>query len=399
MSSFIIPVRAKSFCDDSYSGEKIGFAIIARQNFDRQGSDMRTKPLFSGYVLSLVILLLGASGCAPISAPGASNGSGLPISRTYFAFDTIVTVKVYDERVTDAHFKELESLMKEIEGKLSRTIETSDVSQVNLQAGQEAVRVSDETFGLVRQAVGYAELTDGRFDPAIGPLVDLWQIGKEGAKVPPQADIERKRDLVDFRNIETDETNRTVKLAQSGMSIDLGGIGKGYAADRIAERLLEMGFKSAIIDLGGNIMAVGTKPGGELWNIGIQAPDEMRGNPIGQIRVDNQTIVTSGVYERYFMENGQRYHHILDTKTGYPVRNELISVTIVADRSADADALSTAAFALGLEEGLQLTQSLDRVEALFVTAERKVYMTDGLIKSFRLTDETYELANLAAKAN
>ncbi|CAH0122478.1 FAD:protein FMN transferase [Paenibacillus sp. CECT 9249] len=360
---------------------------------------MRTKPLFSGYVLSLVILLLGASGCAPISAPGASNGSGLPISRTYFAFDTIVTVKVYDERVTDAHFKELESLMKEIEGKLSRTIETSDVSQVNLQAGQEAVRVSDETFGLVRQAVGYAELTDGRFDPAIGPLVDLWQIGKEGAKVPPQADIERKRDLVDFRNIETDETNRTVKLAQSGMSIDLGGIGKGYAADRIAERLLEMGFKSAIIDLGGNIMAVGTKPGGELWNIGIQAPDEMRGNPIGQIRVDNQTIVTSGVYERYFMENGQRYHHILDTKTGYPVRNELISVTIVADRSADADALSTAAFALGLEEGLQLTQSLDRVEALFVTAERKVYMTDGLIKSFRLTDETYELANLAAKAN
>ena len=219
----------------------------------------------------------------------------------------------------------------------------------------------------------------------------LWGIGQEGASVPGASGIDEALTFIDYRRVELDPEARTIKLLVPGMSLDLGAIAKGYAADVIAEYLRSQGFESAIIDLGGNILAMGAKPNGSPWTVGIQDPGENRGEHIGLVRVTDKTIVTSGVYERYFIEDGAAYHHIFDTDTGYPVNNGLLSVTIVTDRSIDADAMSTTIFSLGLEKGLDFVESREGTDALFITTEGLVYASSGLRGSLEMTDESYRL--------
>lgn len=319
------------------------------------------------------------------------DGTARPKAETYFIFDTLVTVKIYDGQPTAAHFKEIEQIMKTIDKQMNRNREDSELSEVNRQSGQQAVAVSEQTFHVVRTALNYAASSKGKFDPTVGPLVDLWGIGKEGAKRPAQAAIDQTLGLIGYKKVELNEAGRTIRLAMQGMELDLGAIAKGYAADRIAAYLKETGFTSAIIDLGGNILAMGRKPGGELWSIGVQNPLEPRGAHIGIIKADNQTIVTSGIYERYFIENGEHYHHIMDPDRGYPVRNGLVGVTIVTDRSEDADALSTTLFSLGLEEGMRFVESRPNTDALFITDSNKVYVTSGLKGKLALTNEQFTL--------
>ncbi|AHD04341.1 FAD:protein FMN transferase [Paenibacillus larvae] len=341
-------------------------------------------------LLFSVMLAIGLVGCSnqSESKKGASTAAVEPKSETYFIFDTIVTIKVYDPRVTDQNFKEMHDMMKDIDQKMSRTVEDSELSKIQQAAGKEAVKISDETYYVIKTAMKYAEMLDGRFDPAIGPLVSLWGIGTEGAKVPPKDEIEKNRKLSDFRKITLHDEDKSVKLEEAGMALDLGGIAKGYIADRIADYLTEHDFHSAIIDLGGNIFALGKKPDGRLWTVGVQDPAESRGNQIGNIKVDNQTVVTSGIYERYFVEDGKHYHHILDPDTGYPVENNLSSVTILTDKSIDADALAKT-FTLGLEKGLDFVEKLKGVEAVFITKDKKVYTTSGM--KLNLTNDKYTL--------
>lgn len=175
-------------------------------------------------------------------------------------------------------------------------------------------------------------------------------------------------------------------LANEDMIIDLGGIAKGYAADVIADYLKSKNIDNAIIDLGGNVLALGGNGKTDKWNIGIQNPFEPRNKHIGILSVRDKTVVTSGVYERYFIESGKRYHHILDPFTGYPVESPLMSVSIIADKSIDADGLSTTVFALGLEKGTELIESLDGIEAIFVDKDKNVYITKSLKESFRITN-------------
>jgi len=190
-----------------------------------------------------------------------------------------------------------------------------------------------------------------------------------------------------------DPNKLTVYLPVAGMRLDLGAIAKGYAADEVEKIMVAHKVKSAIIDLGGNVFVYGKKKDGTPWRVGIQNPYSDRGEYIGLVTGGQMTVVTSGVYERYFIENGKRYHHILDTTTGFPVDNGLISVSIVTESSIDADALSTSVFALGLDKGMKLVESLQDVYAIFIDSNNKVYLSPGTNKIFTLTDNKFTLSD------
>ncbi|MFD2117502.1 FAD:protein FMN transferase [Paenibacillus yanchengensis] len=342
------------------------------------------------YLVMLICFMMVITGCA--SESNIAEEKKLPISENFFIFDTIVSIRVYDERVNEQHFTDMKQLLEEIDQKMNRMVEGSEVSEVNKQAGKAAVTVSEDTFLVIKTAKDYAEQSAGSFDPTIGPLVDLWAIGNGGTTVPERAKITAAQSLIDYNNLVLDENKLEIKLLEAGMTIDLGAIAKGYAADVIAAYLQEQGFESAIIDLGGNILAMGSKPGGQAWSIGVQSPEEKRGDHLGTLPVTNKTVVTSGVYERYFIENEQVYHHVLDRKTGFPVQNELASVTIVTENSMNADALSTATFVLGLKQGMAFIEQLDYAEAIFVTNDHQVYISTDLKDKFTLTNSNYSLA-------
>ncbi|WP_310831843.1 FAD:protein FMN transferase [Paenibacillus pedocola] len=331
------------------------------------------------------------SGGATVSEEGGTKA----LSQTYYIYDTVVNIKVFGDKATQQNMDDIQQLLERMDTEFSRTKEDGELYAVNQAAGKEAVTVSDETLDVVKQSLKYAEEMDGLFDPTIGPLVDLWAIGEGGEHVPDQADIDAAKSLTNYKDVIIDEAAKTIKLAKEGMVLDMGGIGKGYAADRIAEYLKEQGLDSAMINLGGSsIIALGNKPNGSPWNIGLQDPDQSRGTQLGTIKISDEVIDASGVYERFFMQDGVRYHHILDPRTGFPSQNGLKSITIMSPNATDADALSTGVFLMGLEEGMKYLESLpEKVDAFFITDDNKIYATSGLKDRLILTDPTYTFAN------
>ena len=271
----------------------------------------------------------------------------------------------------------------------------SGVLAINRQAGVAPVKVRADLILVLETALRYAELSGGAFDPTIGPLVKLWGIGTDRQRIPSDKEIAAALTLVNFRDLIVDRDSGTAFLRRKGMEIDLGGIAKGYAADEAARIAKEGKVKRGIIDLGGNILTLGWRgeKGKELlpWRIGVQNPFGNRGEYIGKLTVHDTSVVTSGVYERYFENEGRRYHHILSTRDGYPVDNGLLSVTIVTERSMEADALSTSVFAMGFERGKALIDSIPGAEAVFVFADRSVKITEGLSGIFTLTNDEFTL--------
>lgn len=313
-------------------------------------------------------------------------------SQQRLLMSTVVSVAIYDEKkVPDEDFETIFNVISQWESMLSKNIETSEISQINQQAGLKSVQVDESVVELIQIANRYSESSEGLFDITIGPLVDLWGIGTDEAHVPTEDQIESVRALMDYRAIELDEQNQTVYLPTAGMSIDLGGIAKGYIADRVKETILELGYESALINLGGNVLTVGSKTDGSSWKIGIRNPQAEDGSELGYVEVNNQSVVSSGTYERFFTENGQVYHHILNPFSGYPEDNSLEAVVIVSDQSVDGDALSTTVFLLGLEKGETFIDSLDGVEAIFITSDQTITVTGGLKNQFKLTEESYQL--------
>lgn len=350
-------------------------------------------------LLSATLLIGLLSGCGSTASDknqgGAANGqtqSVKPVSETFFIFDTVVTIKIYDNRATAKNFKELEALMKDIDYKINRSNEDSEIYAVNANAGIAPVKVSQTTFDLVKIAVDYAQQTQGLLDPSIGPLVSLWNIGHEDAHVPPAKEIEAAQKLIDYRKVELNEDTLEIYLQEKGMDIDLGSYGKGYAADLIYDKLKEQGFESAIIDLGGNVFAMGSKPGNLEWTVGIQDPDQERGNEIGTVKVIDKTVVTAGIYERFFVENDKFYMHILDPRTGYPAENNISSVTIIADSSTAADTMDTSLLIMGIEDGLKFAEE-NNTEALFITKDKQLYATPGFKELLNKTNDEYTYAN------
>jgi thiamine biosynthesis lipoprotein len=314
---------------------------------------------------------------------------------------TTVTVTIYDE-VPNGAFEKVFSRIKDIEEKMSTSEEdydSTELMKVNRNAGKQPVEVSQDTFTVVKAGLEFTALTDGAFDVTVGPLVDLWGIGTEEAEVPSEEEIAAVLPKIDADKVRLDAEAGTIYLEEEGMALDVGGIAKGYAADEVASMLKDMGVEHALLDFGGNILTVGKKPNGDEWKIGIQNPGQTRGKYLGIVTTGPKTIVTSGNYERYFEKDGVRYHHILDTENGYPSRTGLASVTIVTDRSMAADALATAAYAMGPEKGLEFVRELRDVEAAFVSKENEVFLTDGMRSVFSLENEAYSEASLAHQAD
>ena len=312
-------------------------------------------------------------------------------SRTEFVLGAAVCTITLFEQGKDSIYRDIFSRLREIENLMSVNIPLSDVSRINAAAGIEPVQVHDDVFKVIERALYYAQLSGGAFDPSVGPLVSLWGIGSNNARAPSHAEIEKVLPLINWRDIELDPQTKSVYLKNKGMSLDLGAIAKGYAADEAAVIIRKENIARAIIDLGGDILILGKKKDRSLWKVGVQDPDGSRGSYIGILQITEQTVVTSGVYERFFEENGIRYHHIFLPSDGFPVSNGLLSVTIITHNSTDADALSTAVFVLGYEKGLSLIESLPETEAVFIFEDRSIRKTAGA--DFTLNDDSYFLVN------
>lgn len=305
-----------------------------------------------------------------------------------YCMGTNVIQRVYGERFIGAGVThQAAEELKRLEDMLSFYKADSEVSLVNRSAGQEYVHLSKDTLYIIKKAKEYAEVCGGTFDITAAPLIELWGVFTKNQRVPANGEIDDAKALIDYRDILIDEKSSSVKLQRKGQKIDLGGIAKGFAADRVVEIYRNNGIESAFINIGGNVLALGTKPDGSFWNIGIQNPLEPRGECIGAVLAADKTIVTSGDYVRYFEKDNVKYHHILDPRTGYPSASGIMSVTIITESSIDADALSTAAFILGLEKGMKFIESINSVDAVFITKDKKVYTTEGIKDSFIFAGE------------
>ena len=320
----------------------------------------------------------------------SASPSTTPLKRTEVLMGTTVSVSLFDhqdEAILDEAFK----LVKLLENELSLNKQSTLLTDLNASAGTSPYPVNDILFDIVQKGLYYSDLTGGSFDISVGPLVKLWSIGLPEARVPSDMEIQSVLPLISYNNVLLDESAQTIYLETPGMQLDLGGIAKGYTADALANLLKDKGVEHALIDLGGNIYALGTKVDGSLWKVGIQDPFENRNNTIGYIPIANQSVVTSGIYERYLESDGKKYHHILDPSTGYPFDNDIAGVTIISDASIDGDALSTSVFSKGLEEGLEFVKSLPNIDAIFITKDSKVYLTDGIKDDFVLTNGAFTL--------
>ncbi|MGE5485395.1 MAG: FAD:protein FMN transferase [Ignavibacteriales bacterium] len=299
-------------------------------------------------------------------------GTSRPVEKSDIAMDTFIRVRAYGPGAAEAAEAALAEFRR-LDALLNPYVESSEVAAVNRSAGAGAVRVSPETLEVIERALWYAGRTGGLFDPTVFPLVKAWDFA--GAPhVPSRRELDNAVRLVDYRKVRLDRANSTVALVEKGMGLDLGGIAKGYATDRAVAVLRASGVKSAMIDAGGNVYALGVKPSGILgaapWIVGIQHP-RTPGETIATARVSGESVVTSGDYQRYFESGGVRYHHILDPTTGYPARG-FQSVTIIGPSSVDCDALSTAVFVMGEEAGFRFLQDSTGFSAVAVRSDGTV---------------------------
>ncbi len=354
-------------------------------------------------VISLFVLGMVLSGCGKREC-----------STSFTAMDTYMEITAYtsDENVLD----EAEQEILRLESLLSVTDEGSETYAIN-HADGERVEVSDETYEILSLALELAEETDGAFDPTIYPLVEAWGFTTGDYRVPGKDEISTLLELVNYTKVklrrdgsndgdlsegdinddnsseaDSDEGVFGVTLPE-GMQLDLGAIAKGYAADKVCVLLEDAGVESALLYLGGNIQTIGTKPDGSAWRIGIQEPETSE--YIGILSVSDAAVVTSGGYERYFTDDdGEIYWHIIDPTTGYPADSGLLSVTIIADSGAYADALSTALFVMGAEKAIAFWQEHDDFDMVLLTESGEVYVTDGIYEVFELKDEEYSVVKV-----
>ena len=289
----------------------------------------------------------------------------------YDILNTVITLTAYteDRQVLKDALEE----SRRLEKILSRTIEGSDVWRIN-HAGGEPVQISDDTAAILRCAAEISKASGGAFDVTIAPVSTMWDFTSGATVLPDAEDIARAAELVDYTQVKLE--GNTVTLPE-GMMIDLGGIAKGYIADKVKEYLMGRGVEHAILSFGGNVVGIGTKPDGEQWKVGIQDIDKKTGEYMLVARNNGGSTVTSGIYERGFELDGVRYHHLLSPQTGWPAQNELASVTIFSESSMEGDALATAAFVLGLENGMKLIEGMEGIEAVFIERNREVSLTSG----------------------
>lgn len=329
------------------------------------------KRIYSYCLILIMILLLSAF---YIYASRHSKGKK-PITDTQFALNTVITITLYDTQDTsilDGAFE----LCRNYENVFSRTLESSELYQLN-HSDKKTFTVSSDLASLISTGLTYSNLSKGAFDISIAPVSQLWDFTADSPKVPSSTDITANLPYVGYQNFTLNGTTLTRNSTHN--QLDLGAIAKGYIADRIKDYLLSNTVKSAIINLGGNILCVGSKEGAP-FNIGVQAPFRERSQTIASLQISDRSIVTSGIYERYFTKGEKLYHHILNPKTGYSYENDLIAVTILSDDSVTGDALSTTCFALGYEDALTYLNTLPNVDGILITSDNQLHYTDNFPK-------------------
>jgi len=306
-------------------------------------------------IISIITFIL-LSGCS-------DQVNSTPTSKTAFALDTVITITIYDkdsEQLIDLCFDEV----KRLENLFSNTIVGSDIYNINHSKAFSEIKVSPETIEIIKKSIYYSQLSNGAFDI--------------NATIPSQANIKAALTTIDFNNIIIKQNTNDIYLKQKEMSLDLGGIAKGYIADKLCDLLLQNGCKSAIINLGGNVLTVGEKPDKSLYKIGIQNPNAPIGEYLAIVKVKAKSIVTSGIYERYFIKDGIRYHHILNPFTGYPYESDIAGITIISNKSVDGDALSTICFTLGTRKALAFIETIKDTEAIVVDIDGNIVKSSGI---------------------
>lgn len=356
---------------------------------------MGKKLRLSAIFILIAFLFIGCSSGNEDNAQANNKLLENPYQKTEIVMGTAVTLRIYDEGKEELIETAFEKL-RELDKIADLRTEGSEIYEINQNAGVKPVKVSDEIFTLIEKGIEYGEASDGLFDITIEPLTSLWNIGFDDARKPEQEEIDEVLPLIDYNMIELNEAEKTVFLKEKGMGIDLGAIAKGYFTDLVAQLFKENGVTSAIIDLGGNLYVMGNHPEGREWSVGIQDPFAGRGQTVGKFHATNKSIVTSGIYERVLHVDGVDYHHLLNPNDGYPFENEIAGVSIISDKSIDGDGLSTAVFAKGLEEGMEFIEQMDGIEAVFVTKEKKIYVSSGLAGEFEVLNDEFELAELPA---
>ena len=305
----------------------------------------------------------------------------------FFAMDTVMTINAYGSK-SESAVKAAQNEINRLDKLLSVQKENSEIFKLNQS---KKMTVSEDTLTLITRSKEIYTLTDGAFDISCEPLIREWGFysGLKN-KVPSQLVIENALEGVGAEHIKIKDSTVTL---DDNTSLDLGGIAKGYASHKAAEILKENGVTSALMSLGGNVRAIGSKPDGESWSVAVTDPDD-NSRSIGTLKISDKAVVTSGGYQRYFEENGQTYHHIIDTKTGYPADSGLKSVTIVSDDDALADALSTALFVMGLEKsGKFYSENSSLFGAVFITDKGEIYVTDNLKDSF-MSEQGFEVISI-----
>lgn len=319
----------------------------------------------------MALMLLALSGCSLEQEPAVNS---------FFAMNTYMTCTAYGENAQDA-LNEIAGLVRTLESLWSVTDEESEIYRANHSEGK-SVEVSSETADVISFALYMAKETGGALDPTIYPVLMAWGFTTDSKQVPASEAVDALLELVDYDRIRLDGTRLTIP---NGMQLDLGAVGKGYTADLAAQVLQEHGVESALLNLGGNIQAIGTRPDGSDWRIGVRAPWE-EGN-LGILEISNAAVVTSGGYENYFEdEAGNFYWHILDPETGRPAHSGLQSVMVAGAEGKECDALSTALFVMGPEQAEQYWRSHEGFELLMVTDEDEILLTEGLAARFTLSE-------------
>ena len=337
---------------------------------------MHSSPFNESYRIQTCFLTLLCSALA--GCMGVPLGQELAVvTRAQMQMGTLVkiTAVARSESVAQAAATAGFTEIRRLEEILSTWIPTSELSRVNASAGVMPVHVSPETLTVVQRAVQVAEMTDGGFNIAIGPAVDAWSV-IEGRRIPTESELEALRPLVDLMSVHVDVREQTIYLGKAGMRVDVGGIGKGYAADQAVEALRRAGAVAGVVALSGDIKTFGRLPGGKMFPVGIQHPRK-DGSVLAWIDLQDEAISTAGDYERFFEREGVRYHHILDPRTLQPARS-CQSVTVVAREGIWADGLDTGIFVMGVELGMRLVEALPDVEAIIVDHEGHVHVSSGL---------------------
>lgn len=322
------------------------------------------------FFIIILLITLSLSGCD-------FSEKTVKIRKTEFLMGTVVEI-IFHGNKAELSKEKTDKVFKEIFEEIKRIEERFTAGKIK---GGKPVYLDEKGFYLLRKSLYFSELTDGAFDITIGPLSKLWNIRPgEDNNIPGKDKIEKILSLVDYKELKIIGPNLAY-MEDEEMFADFGAIAKGYAADQAGLILKKNDINSGILNLGGNVYVLGEK----TWNFGIQDPFMKRGDYLGIVSLKNQSLVTSGIYEKYFVTDGKLYHHIFDPKTGYPIENQLVSVSVISEKSLDGDALSTAAFALGLDKGIELLEDYENAEGIFITKENEIFLTSGISdEDFRL---------------